>query len=134
MKKRAFTVVIVAVMACLLLALCGCSKYNSNYSATGLVQTSTEKSASMSFSSFKGTIVFKLKCESADEKIHYSAKLESGSAAVYYDSNGEKTELFSVNSGDDINEVGGVLQEGTVYIIVEMSESGKNGQFSFDVN
>ena len=133
MKKRIFTVVTAVVMAILLLTLCGCDNYTSKYSATGLIQTNTSKNASMSFSSFKGTMVFKLKCGSEDEKINYSAKLESGSATVYYDCNGEKTQLFSVNSGDDITEVGGVLQAGTVYIIIEASESVQNGRFSFEV-
>lgn len=134
MKKRIFTVVLAAVMACLLLALCGCNRYASNYSAIAMVQTSTKKSASLSFYEFKGTIVFKLKCESENEKITYSAKLESGSATVFYDCDGEKTELLSVNSGDDVNNVGGELQAGTVYIILEMSATGQNGLFSFEIN
>ena len=88
----------------------------------------------MSFASFEGSMVFKLKCESADEKINYNAKLEDGSAKVFYDSNGTKTELFSVNSGDAIGASGGVLQKGTVYIIVETSEEGKGGRFDFVIN
>lgn len=133
MKKQLFTVLIAAVMALFLLPLSGCNKYTSNYKAMMFVHTNTMKNASMSFSSFEGTMVFKLKCESADEKIYYSAKLENGSAKVFYDCNGTKTELFSVKSGDDISEIGGALQKGTVYIIVEMSEAGKDGRFSFDI-
>lgn len=133
MKKQLFTVVIATVMALLLLPLSGCSRYTSSYKAVAFVHTNTTKNASMSFSSFEGSMVFQLKCESADEKINYSAKLEVGSAKVFYDCNGEKTELFSVNSGDDISEIGGVLQKGTVWIIVEMSEAGKDGRFSFDI-
>lgn len=133
MKKQLFAVLIATVMALLLLSLSGCNGYTSNYKAVAFVHTNTTKSASMSFSSFEGSMVFQLKCESADEKINYSAKLENGSAKVFYDCNGTKTELFSVNSGDDISEIGGVLQKGTVYIIVEMSGVGQEGHFNFDI-
>lgn len=133
MKKQVYTALIAAVMALLLLTLSGCNSYTSHYKAVAFVHANTTESASMSFSSFEGTMVFRLKCESADEKINYSAKLERGSAKVFYDCNGTKTELFSVKGGDEINETGGVLQKGTVYMIVEMSEAGQNGRFNFDL-
>lgn len=133
MKKRLFTVFIATVIILLFLPLSGCSRYISSYKAVAFVHTNTAKNASMSFSSFEGSMVFKLKCESEDERINYSAKLENGSAKIYYDCNGTKIQLFSVNSGDDISEIGGVLQKGTVYIIVELSEAGKNGRFDFDI-
>lgn len=133
MKKRFFTALFAAVTALLLLLLSGC-RYVSHYKATAFVHTNTAKNASMSFSSFEGSMVFKLKCDSADEKINYSAKLENGSATVFYDCNGTKTELFSVNPGDNISEIGGILQTGTVYIIVETSEVCKDGYFNFDMN
>ena len=133
MKKRLFTVITVVVIALSLLAFVGCNGYTSHYSSAGLVQTKTTKKASVSFYSLKGTMVYTLKCGSEDEQINYSANLEEGSATVYYDSNGEKTELFSVNSGDDISDVGGVLQKGTVYIIIETSSACQNGSFSFEI-
>ncbi len=133
MKKTVFIVLIAAVMALFLLPLSSCNKYTSHYKATMLVQTHTTKNASMSFSSFEGTMVFKLKCESADEKINYSAKLENGAAKVFYDCNGTKAELFSIHSGDDITKSGGILQKSTVYIIIEMSETGQDGHFNFDI-
>ncbi|MGM9658119.1 MAG: hypothetical protein ACI3W9_03925 [Eubacteriales bacterium] len=133
MKKQVYTALIAVVMTLLLLTLSGCNGYTSHYKAVAFVHTNTTKNASMSFSSFEGTMVFQLKCESADERISYSAKLENGSAKVFYDCNGTKTELFSVNSGDDISEIGGVLQKGTVYIIVEMSGVGQEGHFNFDI-
>lgn len=111
----------------------GCSRYISNYKAMAFVHTNTRKNASMRFSSFEGIMVFKLKCEHDDEKINYSARLENGSAKVFYDSNGTKMELFFINSGDNVSDVGGVLQKGTVYIIVEMYEIGNDGYFNFDI-
>lgn len=133
MKKQVSTVFAAAIAALLMLALSGCGGYTSHYKAVAFVHTNTTKTASMSFSRFEGVMVFKLKCKSADEKISYSAKLENGSAKVFYDCNGTKTELFSVNSGDDISEIGGALQKGTVYIIVELSEAGQDGHFNFEI-
>ena len=133
MKKHLFTTLLAMVMALMLLMLSGCNSYRSQYNAVSFVHTNTSENASMSFSSFKGTMVFQLKCENADEKICYSAKLDEGSAKVFYDCSGTKTELFSVSSGDDISQTGGALQKGTVYIIVEMPEEGQNGRFHFDI-
>lgn len=133
MKKVLSTASIAIVMLLLLFSLFGCNKYTSSYKAVAFVHTNTSKNAHMSFSSFEGTMVFKLKCESGDEKINYSANLESGSAKVFYDCDGTKIELFSVNAGDEISDIGGALKKGTLYIIVEMSEVGKNGRFNFDI-
>ena len=130
MKKQLFTTLLAMVM---ILMLSGCNSYRSHYNAVAFVHSNTPENASMSFSRFEGTMVFQLKCENADEKISYSAKLDEGSAKVFYDCSGTKTELFSVSSGDDISQTGGALQKGTVYIIVEMSEEGQNGRFHFDI-
>lgn len=132
-KKQIFLGFVTVIMAALLFTLVGCNKYSSHYKAMAMVRTNTSKSASLKFSNLEGTIVFKLKCESESEKINYSAKLENGGAKVFYDCNGTKTELFSINSGDDINDVGGELQKGTVYIIVETSGTCEEGRFNFEV-
>lgn len=134
MKKQLLTVLVAPIIMLLLLfSLSGCDGYSSYYKAMELEYTNTTKNASMSFSSFEGTMVFKLKCDSADEKIYYSASLEDGTAKVFYDSNGTKTELFSLNSGDEINEIGEGLQKGTVYIIVEMHEEANEGNLNFEI-
>lgn len=134
MHKQIFKVFISTVLIMLLITLSSCSSYSSHYKAVGFVHTNTRKHASMNFVSFEGSMVFKLKCENDDEKISFSAHLETGSAKVFYDCNGTKTELFSIDSGCDINEIGGNLQKGTVYIIVEMTGTGQNGRFEFDIN
>ena len=88
----------------------------------------------MSFVEFEGTEVFKLKCKSKDQAIIvYSGKLEAGSLTVYYDCGGTKTELFSLQSGEDIQSAGGYLPKDTIYIIVETSEKCSNGNLSFEV-
>ena len=63
-------------------------------------------------------MVFKL-TSAGEGTLKYSAKLESGSATVYYDFLGSKSELFSVHSGDEVDSFGGYVDRGTVYIIVE---------------
>lgn len=131
MKKQLFTTFIVTIVLSLLLTLSGCNRYRSRYNAVGFVHTNTAKNASMSFSSFEGTMVFQLKCDSENKSVGYSAKLDSGSVKVFYDCDGTKTELFSVGSGDDVDSVGGALKQGTVYIIVETSEKCKSGSFNF---
>lgn len=115
-------------------SLTGCGKYVSSYSAVAFAHSNERDSAWMSFLSFNGSQVFKLKCESDNEAaIQYSGKLESGSLSVYYDCGGEKKELFSLQAGDDILSTGGELPEDTVYIIVETSEKCGNGSLSFEI-
>ena len=63
-------------------------------------------------------MVFKMK-STGEGDLTYSAKLESGSATVYYDHHGSMTELFSVNAGEEIDAHGGYVETGTVYVIVE---------------
>lgn len=133
MKKHFFTALLVIVIVLISSILSACNSYRSHYNAVAFVHTNTHENAYMSFSSFEGTMVFRLKCKSADKKISYSAKLDKGSAKVYYDCNGTKFELFSVNSDEDISGIGGELQKGTVYIIVQTSERSKNGRFNFEI-
>ena len=75
-KSGFFTAFIGVVTALLLIAFSGCNRYTSNYKAVAFVHHNATKNASMSFSSFEGTFVFNLKCESNDEKIRYSAEVE----------------------------------------------------------
>lgn len=130
-KQRFFAGLFAAVLA--LLMLPGCTRYQSQYKAVGFVHSNTSKNASMEYSSFEGTMVFQLKCGSGEETIHYSAKLEAGSVRVSYDCGGTKTELFGIGSGEEVSQSGGVLQKGTVYLIVETSGASRGGQFAFEV-
>ena len=113
----------------------GCSKYSSHYNAVLYAHSNDTDSASASFYKFEGTEVFKLKTESGKTaKIHYFGKLESGSLTVFYDCGETKTELFSVQSGDEINACSDSLSADTVYIIIETSEICESGDFSFEIN
>ena len=128
--KKILSLVVAVFM---LLTLAGCSEYSSNYKAVGIVHLNETSSAFMSFYSFDGRIVFKLK-STGEGDIKYSAKLESGSAKVYYDFYGTKTELFSISGGNEINSHNGYIEAGTVYVIVETDGKCQNGDFNFSVD
>lgn len=117
----------------LLFCLSGCGKYNSHYNATAFVHSNESDSAFMSFWKFEGTMVFKLKCKQAGQSLAYTAKLETGSATVYYDCGDGKTELCTVSAGDDLQDVLDELTPGTVYIIVETDGKCETGSFDFKI-
>ena len=116
----------------ILLFLTGCGKYTSSYKAVGFVHSNVSTSAEMSFYSFDGRMVFKLK-SSGEGDLKYTAKLESGTATVYYDYYGTKTELFTINSGEEFDLHGGYVEAGTVYIIAETDGECMNGSFNIHV-
>ena len=119
-------VLVVLTLACLV----GCSKYTSRYSAVLLISTGTSKAGSISFTSFSGTKVFKLK---SSGQLNYSAELGTGAATVYYDCNGTKTQLFSIGAGQKVGPSSIAVTPGTVYVIVETEGKCQDGKFSFDV-
>ena len=131
MKKRIS--ILIALLAILSLCLSGCAKYTSPYSATAFVHSNESDAAFMNFWKFEGRMVFKLKCKDADETLAWSAKLATGSAAVYYDCGDGKTELCAVSAGDETQSVLEGLKPGTVYVIVEADGHCENGDFHFDI-
>ena len=133
MKKQLCVALIGAIMSIMLITLSACNAYVSHYSAIALVSTNTSNPASMSFASFKGSMVFNLRCKNENDKIEYSSQLEEGSAVVYYDWNGVKTELFYINSNEYIQSSNETLKKGSFHIIIEIPDGAKNGKFSFDI-
>ena len=123
--------VIVAVV--LLLSFAGCGKYSSKYKAVAFVHSNESTSAFMNFYSFDGRMVFKLK-SAGEGDLKFFAKLETGSATVYYDYYGTRAELFSINSGDELDSHGGYIEAGTVYVIVETNGECRNGEFHFSLD
>ncbi len=123
---------ILLIASSFLILFASCAKYTSSYKAVGFVHSNGSSSAEMSFYSFDGRMVFKLK-SSGEGELKYTAKLESGTAAVYYDFHGIKSELFSISAGEDIDSHGGYIESGTVYIIVETDGTCMNGSFHFEV-
>ena len=136
MKKRAW-IAVTALLLALCLTACGItftsSDHVSSYRATMLVRTETSGSARMSFMTLNGRIVFKLRSGGADA-VGASAKLETGSATVYYDAGGTKTEWFTVTAGEEVECSAGPLEKGTVYVIIETEGKCEEGNFRFEVS
>ena len=126
--KRTLTIVAILVLLCI--SLTGCIGYKSSFKAVAVVQSNLPHSAYMKFSSFEGRKDFKL---NAPGQLKYSAKLGAGSAIVYYDYDGTKTELFTVDAGNEINNSAGPFEKGTIHIIIEANEECKNGEFHFEI-
>lgn len=130
MRKFRSFLVIPLLIICLLLP--GCSKYSSHFMATAMVHTGFSDSGSLSFYKFKGTYVLNLKGDD-DECIRYKGELEDGSVKVYYDNDGTKTELFSIESGDKVDDKSEPLKKGKTYIIIESDGEVSNGKFEFEI-
>ena len=157
MKKRVWIAVAVVLLA---IGLAGCGKYVSSYRALALVRSTRPGSASVSFSELEGTMAFRLKCRKGPGglEIFSSAKLESGSATVYCDSDGTKREWFTIEAGSgdtmvyfysypDGTKLEGLPLEageelrtpweyvspGTVYVVIETDGKCEEGSFRFEV-
>ena len=130
MKK----ILLLFAAAALALSLSGCDRYVSHYRAIAFVHANESDSAFMTFYSFDGRMVFKLKNrDDSGGRLEASAKLESGSAAVYVDDNGTKRELCTVRAGDEIETSAALSGRGTVYVIVETDGKCMNGDFRFGI-
>ena len=131
MKKTVkYILLLLTVIA--VFGLTGCSNYSSHYKAMMYVHSNTSDKAEISFSTFEGTGVYKLKCRDSSEKLKYTGKLDKGSATVYYDNNGTKTELFRVGAGEEVDSVLEGLEKGTIYIILETDGKCEEGKFVFE--
>ncbi len=133
MKKIASVIIVMTMMVlCFTLAACKI-KYASHYSATFMVTTNNSNEASVSFDSFSGTYVMKLKNNGTDEVfISYEAKLGEGNIKVYYDFNDEKLNLFEIGTNDSVDSKTETFTgDKTIYIIIESDGKCKVGSFSF---
>lgn len=134
MKRLGKIIALMLLVVAAAVAAVGCGvRYTSHYSATVLIQSNKSDSAWVSFSSLKGTIVYKLKVRYEDEFLRYYGKLGEGSITVYYDNEGTKEEWFSLQGGENVE---GKLEKpgkGKVYIIVETDGKCKDGKLDFIV-
>ena len=131
--KKVFSVLIALIMVLSVICVAGCDGYSSHYKATAFVHSNTSESSFMSFWTFEGTMVFKMKNEAANGQLKYSAKLDEGCATVFCDCNGAKQELFTVRGGEAEKSSSVKIEKGTVYVIVETSGECKQGDFRFDI-
>lgn len=127
--KRALILILLAMSV---LTFVGCTVYSSSYSAIGFVHSNVSDSAYMSFSSFRGRMVFHLKFKEPGQ-LACSAKLGSGEATVYYDKDGTKRELFKVQGGDDFVLSPVNFEAGKVHLIVETNGKCTDGDLKFKV-
>ena len=133
MKKFASVIfAVVTSMLCFTLAACG-NKYVSHYSAMLMVRENTSNKASVSFDSFSGTYVIKLKNNGTDEVfITYEATLQEGNIKVSYDYNDEKMNLFEIKTNGSVDsQTETFTGNKTIYIIIESDGKCNDGSFSF---
>ena len=129
---RKMILMALVLAAAVLLTACG-SPYSTHFSATVLVQSNDSDSASMSFTTFKGTMVFTVKPADGDSAIRYSGSLKSGSITVYYDNAGTKEEWFTLQAGETVEGTLDNPGEGKVYIILETDGKCEEGKLEFEV-
>lgn len=130
MKKK---VIVTIMLALLVVALTACGKYTSSYKALMLVTTNDSDSASMSFSEFKGTKVFKVKSDDQDTVLKCHARLEEGSLTIYCDYDGNKREMFTIEGKKEFDEYIDIAANAVIYIIIEAKDSAKEGSLDFSL-
>lgn len=131
MKKTLALILTILLFA---VNLTGCSRYTSSYRAVGFVHSANSGAASMTFLSFEGTIVFRLKPGRAlPANLIYNGSLESGKATVWIDCGGTKTELFSVEGGEAMQGSCNPPEGHAFYILVETDGECRGGDFLFDL-
>lgn len=111
------------------LALTGCAKYRS--SCTTIMSTESRDSYFdiYTFYRFEGTKVIELKNEDESD-LKYKASLTEGNINVYYDFGDGKKELFTIKSGETVNNKI-TCQAKSIYLIIEASETCETGNFEF---
>ena len=130
--KKTSLVLLIALLLLFTFCLTACVPYRSSYKTIASVVTNTSSKGSMSFSSFEGTRDFTLKPKN-DGVIVYTAKIASGSATVYSDTDGEKKQLFTISAGEEVSATAGEVKKGKLYIIVESTEKCTDGRFEFAI-
>ncbi len=132
MKRTVSYFFAAVLLASMLICLDGCGKYSSKYRAVGFIHSNESDSAFMNFYEFTGRMVFRLNNKTGGNLKCY-AKLEDGEAEIFYDSEGEKTSLCAVHSGDEFKIDSPNLKKGIIYIIAETDAKCKNGEFKFEI-
>lgn len=128
--KKAISLILIVLLA---FGWTACTKYPSHYNAIAFVHSNEKDSAFMEFYRFDGTMVFTLR-DGSPCTLHYTAKLETGSATVYYDCGQGKTTLLTVGAGDALENTVTLPSGGTVYVIVETDGQCENGAFRFNLS
>lgn len=117
----------------LCLGMAGCSGYASSYSATVLITENTSNSASISFSTMKGSKVLQMKTKEEGKTLEYSGSLAEGKVTVYYDEDGSKKELFTLSGGEKAESSVKLNAKGKLYVIIETDGKCESGKFAFKI-
>lgn len=131
MKRKWIWVIILCFVLCL--GLAGCSGYTSSYSATVLITENTSNSASISFSTMKGSKVLQMKTKEEGKTLEYFGSLAEGKVTVYYDEDGSKKELFTISGGEKAESSVKLNSKGKLYVIVETDGKCETGRFQFEI-
>ncbi len=130
-KFRPCLLIISMLLICLMLPGCD-SSHVSHFKAVALVRTGDSDSGSLSFYKLSGKYVFKMKSDD-DECIRYKGEIEDGTIKVYCDNGGTMTDLFSLESGEEVDDKSEPLEKGTTYIIIETDGEVENGKLEFEI-
>ena len=132
MKKRKWVWIVIACLV-MCLGMAGCSGYVSSYSATVMISENTSNSSSLSFSTMKGSKVLKMRTKEEGKTLEYSGSLAEGKVTVYYDEDGSKKELFTINGSEKVESSVTLHAKGRLYVIVETEGKCESGKFEFDI-
>lgn len=113
--------------------LTGCASYIDHGTATIMIQNNESDNAWVKFDSLDGTRSYKMKVKDSDKVLKYSGKIDKGIATVYYDNDGNKKELFSLKSGEQVESGLDTLEKGTLYVIIETDGKCEGGDFDFSL-
>ena len=132
MKKRISVLLILALILSTL-AFTGCGKYSSSYNATMLVTTQDKTSASMHFSTFNGSKVFKLKTGDEDMSLRVYGKLEKGNVEVYCDFGKVLRQLLVMDDDSEFETSIDIPAKSTLYILIESKGEAQEGKYEFEL-
>lgn len=106
---------------------------NASYNALfGFSEAVTSTQISMRYKSMMGTKNYTLKPRDDSYGIlGYRAELEKGTVNVYYELQGKKELIFTINGGEKIESSISGLNLGEVKIIIESEVKSENGLFMF---
>ncbi len=131
-KRHIVTAAVLFILLAGLACLTSCTKYSSHYSAVMLVQTNTQKEASVHFSTLSGRMVLKMKSTSdSEQRLDYSVSLGEGSLSIKVDCAGTTTDLPGLNGGDSHSGNLDNIGVGTVYVIIETDGKCRDGKLEF---
>lgn len=131
--RRPAALLLAAALLLSLFCLNGCGDYKSKFFAVGFVHSNEPASAFMTFHSFEGTYVFRMKCRDDAAHLQCDAKLETGELTVSCVSGGEKTALFTLRGGEETRDAQFALANGTVLVLVETNGRCENGDLTFAI-